>query len=166
MMAAFLDKTNTALDFERILSLLQHALASNYRAYFAIDGPDECTHSERETLVQHLRKLQEASVLLLYISLRLERNNTFNLNLDQFTSAKTTSIPDHNLNIDVFIRAELERCIESKKLVIGQPEPHTRNTGYSPTRISRNVLLGSPPNQIFVHHGTGFYHSSGSGRSS
>jgi ankyrin repeat domain-containing protein 50 len=43
------------------------------------------------------------------------------LGSEQFTAAITTLIPNNNPNIEAFIRAELESCIESRKLVIGNP---------------------------------------------
>jgi hypothetical protein len=41
--------------------------------------------------------------------------------LERFTATITTLIPDDNPDIEVFIGAKLESCIESKKLVIGNP---------------------------------------------
>lgn len=43
------------------------------------------------------------------------------LGLEQFTTAIITLILNNNPDIKAFIRAELESCIESKKLVIGNP---------------------------------------------
>jgi len=57
MVAELLDKTTSALDFEILLSLFQHALPPNYRAYFILDGLDECDYTEKKNLIQHLGKL-------------------------------------------------------------------------------------------------------------
>ncbi|OCK75162.1 hypothetical protein K432DRAFT_467098, partial [Lepidopterella palustris CBS 459.81] len=95
--AELLNKTTSALDFETLLSLFQHALPPGYRAYFILDGLDECDSTEKKNLIQHLR------------------------NLEQFTAIRITSIPDVNPDIEVFINAELKSCIESQKLVIGNP---------------------------------------------
>jgi len=58
-------------------------------------------------------------MLLLCVLLRLEPNNTLKLSLEQFNNATIFLIPNNNPNIKVFIRVELESCIESRKLVIG-----------------------------------------------
>ena len=72
MVAELLDETSPALDFEKIFSLLQRALPPNCKAYFILDGLDECDYAERKLLIQQLRKLQEIFTLLLCVSFRLE----------------------------------------------------------------------------------------------
>jgi len=110
-----------ALDFGKILSLLRRALPPDHKAYFVLDGLDECDHFERNILAQQLQQLQETFVLLLCISFRVEPNNTLELSSKQFTAARITSMPDNNPDIETFIKAELESCLECRKLVIGEP---------------------------------------------
>ena len=119
--AELLNKTTSALDFETLLSLFQYALPPSYRAYFILDGLDECDSTEKNNLIQHLRKFQELFTLFLCVSHRIELDNTFKLSSEQFTAIRITSIPDENPDIEVFINAELKSCIESQKLVIGNP---------------------------------------------
>ena len=121
MVVELLNETSPALEFERIFSLLQRALSPNCKAYFVLDGLDECNYAERKILIPQLRKLQETFALLLCVSLRLEPNNASKLCLEQFTAVRITSIPNDNPDIEAFVGAELESCIESKKLVIGNP---------------------------------------------
>jgi hypothetical protein len=118
----FVDKTTAlALDFEKISSLLQLALPSQFKAYFVLDGLNECDSREREILITQLQSLQRIFSLLLCVSIRLDPDNILNLSREQFTAARIISIPDDNPDIEAFISAELESCIESKKLVIGNP---------------------------------------------
>ncbi|OCK98035.1 uncharacterized protein K441DRAFT_480905, partial [Cenococcum geophilum 1.58] len=121
MVAELLDETVVALDLERVSALLQRALPSNCKAYFILDGLDECDYTEREVLIQQLQKLQETFALLLCVSIRLDPENALIVSLKQFTAARITSIPGKNPNIEAFIEAKLESCVESKKLVIGDP---------------------------------------------
>ncbi|KFY38347.1 hypothetical protein V494_04397 [Pseudogymnoascus sp. VKM F-4513 (FW-928)] len=122
MMTGFIDKTATlALDFEMIFSLLERALPPKSKAYFVLDGLDECVPTEREILVLQLRKLQETFPLVLCISVRLDPGNVLKLSPERFIAAQIISIPDDNPDIDAFISAELESHIESKRLVIGDP---------------------------------------------
>lgn len=116
-----LDMDTSAVDFEIILSLLQHALPPDCRAYFVLDGLDECDSLEREILTKQLGQIQEKFSLLLCVSLRVEPNNDLELGLRHFAVTIIASIPDENPDIEAFIEAELERCIESRKLVIGEP---------------------------------------------
>ena len=121
MMVELLDETSLALDLERIFILLQRALPSNCKAYFILDGLDECDYNERKILISQLQKLQETFALLLCVSLRLEPNETLRLCSEHFIAVKITSIPDDNPDIEAFVTSELESCIASKKLVIGNP---------------------------------------------
>jgi hypothetical protein len=57
IVAELLDETSLVLNFERIFSLLQRALPPNCKAYFILDGLDECDYAERKVLIQQLWKL-------------------------------------------------------------------------------------------------------------
>ena len=54
-----------------------------------------------------------------YILLRLKPNNALKLSLEQFNNTIIFLILDNNPNIEAFIRVELESCIKSRELVIG-----------------------------------------------
>ena len=109
------------LDFDRIFNILQLALPQNHKVYFVLDGLDECDRPQREILTQQLQTVQKIFPTLLCVSLRVDPDNALGLNLTQFTAPKSASIPDENPDIETFIGAELERSIESGRLVIGHP---------------------------------------------
>ncbi|KAI9765967.1 MAG: hypothetical protein M1840_006974 [Geoglossum simile] len=119
--AEILHETVSALDIERIFTLLQCAFPPDCKAYFILDGLDECNYTERKILIQQLRKLQETFTLVLCASVRLDPENALILSSEQFIATRITSIPDENPDIEAFIEAELVSCIESKELVIGDP---------------------------------------------
>ncbi|KAI1165995.1 hypothetical protein F5B18DRAFT_116374 [Nemania serpens] len=121
MVAELCDTTSSAPDFETILSFLCRAFPPDYKAYFVLDGLDECNRRERNRLVQQLQKLQEILTLLLCVSFRVEPNNALEMSPERFTAASLTSIPDDNPDIAAFIEAELESCLKHRKLVIGDP---------------------------------------------
>ncbi|KAI9760034.1 MAG: hypothetical protein M1840_002750, partial [Geoglossum simile] len=121
MAAEILDETTSATDFERIFTLLQRTLPPDHKAYFILDGLDECDYAERKTLIQRLRKLQETFTLVLCASIRLDLKNASILSSEQFIATRITSIPDENPDIEAFIEAELASCIESGGLVVGDP---------------------------------------------
>lgn len=120
-LAEFIDGTAPALHGEELFSLLQCALPHTHKAYFILDGLDECDSAERQILIQQLRRLQKSFIMLLCVSLRVEPGNTLKLSLENFTAARIASIPDDNPDIAAFIDAELGNCIESKNLLIGNP---------------------------------------------
>ena len=119
-MRDFLDK-NKLGDYETIFLLLQRVLASDLKAYIVIDGIDECEYSERRVLMEELKRLQDTFSIRLCISLRLEPNNPLEVNTDGLMHTTITPIPDNSSEIGAFIQAELESCIESQKLVVGDP---------------------------------------------
>ncbi|KAM7224238.1 hypothetical protein V8F06_000019 [Rhypophila decipiens] len=113
----FIDTTALVLDFETILRVLRHALPPDFKAYFILDGLDECDSPQRLELTKQLRTLQGAFALRICVSSRLEADG----GLESFTKCSTITIPDDNPDIRDFIRAELERCIESGNLTVGDP---------------------------------------------
>ncbi|KAI1075988.1 hypothetical protein F5B20DRAFT_557779 [Whalleya microplaca] len=118
------DITITDLDVEQLSSLVKRTLLPGSRAYFIVDGLDECTLQERHTLIEQLQEFQNAFALLVCLSVRLEPRNEFNLHLLHYghlARPRIVSMPDNNPDIESFINTELERCIESGKLIIGDP---------------------------------------------
>jgi ankyrin repeat protein len=119
-MRDFLDR-NKLGDYETIFFLLQRVLASDLKAYIVIDGIDECEYSERRILMEELKRLQDTFSIRLCISLRLEPNSPLEVNTDGLMHTTITPIPDNSSEIGTFIQAELESCIESQRLVVGDP---------------------------------------------
>jgi ankyrin repeat protein len=119
-MRDFLDR-NKLGDYETIFFLLQRVLASDLKAYIVIDGIDECEYSERRILMEELKRLQDTFSIRLCISLRLEPNNPLEVNTDGLMHTTITPIPDNSSEIGTFIQAELESCVESLRLVVGDP---------------------------------------------
>ncbi|KAK5629073.1 hypothetical protein RRF57_004788 [Xylaria bambusicola] len=115
----FADTTSPAVDIDGIAGLLLKVLPS--RAYFIIDGLDECENRQREILASQLRRLQDHSSLLVCLSFRSEADNTLRLYLEQLAWPIIFQIPDNNTDIEDYITAELERRVESGKLKLGEP---------------------------------------------
>jgi ankyrin repeat domain-containing protein 50 len=119
----FLDKAILDLDLEDLLNLLSHTLPPNSNAYFILDGLDECEITERNTVIEQLRRLQEAFTLRLCVSLRLEAANfpTLDSEQQQLIATKTISIPNDHPEINSFLLSELESRVESGRLKLGNP---------------------------------------------
>ena len=121
MVQNLIDKTTLVSDAESILGILRHALPPHFKAYFVLDGLDECENHQRQVLTEYLRKFQDMCALHICVSYRLEADNVLRLSPEQFARQCTATIPDDNPDIKSFVNAELERRIESGKLTIGDP---------------------------------------------
>jgi ankyrin repeat domain-containing protein 50 len=102
------DATSSSLESWKLSKILQSALPPNHKAYFILDGHE-------------LGKLQRTISLLLCVSLRVDPSSAFEFSSEQLVSTKITLIPEDNPDIHTFIGAELERCINSREVVLGHP---------------------------------------------
>ncbi|RDH21211.1 ankyrin [Aspergillus niger ATCC 13496] len=89
-----------SLEVDEILSLLKHLLPTQFEAVFILDGLMHCDAEARQNLIK----------LSLCVS-----------ELRQLSNQQFLPIEDNKSDIDDFINAELERCLESGKLVVNDP---------------------------------------------
>jgi type II secretory pathway predicted ATPase ExeA len=115
------EETRTTENTEKVLELIRRGFPSSHKAYFILDGLDNCKHAEREAVAQGLELLQQTLKLQVLISFRVEPSNGLELIAKRFAITRIASIPEDNPEIEAYIEAELERCLESQKLVIGDP---------------------------------------------
>ena len=108
-------------DSESILEVIERFLPTHFKAYFILDGLDECENCDRDAILEHLQQLRGTISLRLCVSSRIEADRISSLGLGKITENATIVIPDDNPDIEGFIRAELEGCIETGKLTIGDP---------------------------------------------
>lgn len=104
---------------EKVFALLQSAFPRGYRVFVVIDGIDELGQKERELLIQYLHTLQRMFAVSLCVSLRQDANDPLKIGSEQLSTVTTTSIPENTSEIELFISRELQRCIESKRLIVG-----------------------------------------------
>jgi len=109
------------LDIESISNLLQNSFPKNQPAYIVLDGLDECDSTTRSLLLQQLQELQKMIILHLCISIRLDPATGQTVSLHGLTAAERVLMPDDNPDIEAYVDAELESCINSGKLKIGNP---------------------------------------------
>ena len=57
MMIELVGETSPVLNFERLFNLLQYVLPPNCKAYFILDGLNECNNVERKIIILQLRQL-------------------------------------------------------------------------------------------------------------
>ncbi|KAM7198032.1 hypothetical protein V8F33_005299 [Rhypophila sp. PSN 637] len=116
-----LDGTIPNIDCDRILSLLRNALPSSFRAYFVLDGLDECPKKERQTILTHLQTLQQRFGLLVCLSSRIDASSAPWLIPSMTIKSHMVTIPDDNPDISYFIRSQLEYSIKTEALKVGDP---------------------------------------------
>lgn len=109
------------LDSEGILYLLKRTLKPTGRAYFILDGLDECDESQKVDVIHGLREIQTVCPLLVCLSFRQEAGNTRTLRPEHFAKPSVISIPENNPDIAEFIQTELERRVELGRLRVGEP---------------------------------------------
>jgi hypothetical protein len=101
--------------------MLFQACLSDAKAYFVLDGLDECDKEEKDAVVQALRKIQERQKVLVCASFREEPNKGLRLITNRLLATRLVCIPDDNPDIESFIEAELERCLRLEYLTLGDP---------------------------------------------
>ncbi|KAK2591433.1 hypothetical protein QQS21_010873 [Conoideocrella luteorostrata] len=106
---------------DEIVALLKHSIPVAFKAYCIIDGLDECDDLERRMVVVKLRELQELFTLRVCFSFRLEADNALRLYDRGFINCTTVAMPDNHPEMEQFIIDELERCVDSELLTLGDP---------------------------------------------
>jgi ankyrin repeat protein len=109
-------------DTEKLLELLFQGFLSNTKAYFVLDGLDECDTQEQETLVEAISKIQNKLKVLVCSSFREEPSNSLQSVTSQLLAIRFVPLPDNNPDIEDFIEADLDRCLRQELLTIGDPE--------------------------------------------
>jgi ankyrin repeat protein len=113
--------THTTGDTEKVIELLFQGFPSDLKAYFVLDGLDECDNMEKDIIVQAVQKMQAKIKVLVCVSFRVEPNNGLQSITNQLLATRVISVPDNNPDIEAFIEADLERCLRQDLLVIGDP---------------------------------------------
>jgi ankyrin repeat protein len=112
----------TLVGFETFLKILRGSFPSDFQAFFVLDGLDECSPSQRFEVVHQLKQLQKVLSLRICLSFRSDVDNRLLLKPDLDTKIDVMTIPDNNPDITGFIKSELYNCIDSERLVLGDPE--------------------------------------------
>ncbi|KAL5119269.1 hypothetical protein ACEQ8H_002756 [Pleosporales sp. CAS-2024a] len=115
------DVTSATGDFEDILKLLLQGFPLDRQAYIVLDGLDECDETERGALLEGLQKIQASLKVSVCTSVRSEPYADLQSVSGRLADSCILPMPDDNPDIDNFIDADLERCLDQNKLRIGDP---------------------------------------------
>ncbi|OAL53394.1 ankyrin [Pyrenochaeta sp. DS3sAY3a] len=115
------DRDKTPFDMNDLIKGISHGFAVTRKIFLILDGLDECSEVEKLALVNSLQILQSRLNLLLCVSFRLEPNNGLEFVTDTLIAPRTALVPENNPDIDGYIKTELEQCLVSRKLIIGDP---------------------------------------------
>ncbi|KAL1599664.1 hypothetical protein SLS60_007467 [Paraconiothyrium brasiliense] len=116
------EHAHTTGDTEKVLEMLFQGFPSDAKAYFVLDGLDECDEEEQTEIVQAVRKIQGKFKILVCASIRKGPNKGLQPITDQLLPTRVVvSIPDDNPDIQAFIEADLERCLRQERLIIRDP---------------------------------------------
>lgn len=110
-------------EFEKLATILESAFPSNsLQCFLVVDGLDDLDDTARIKTVYELSRIQEKFNVRLCVSFRADPTSyERNAHMDDFITATVMPIPDNTSEIQSFIMGELETCLESQKLVIGDP---------------------------------------------
>lgn len=111
------DKTHLSSD--DVILLLKQAAPSISRIYIVLDGLDLCARPDRDQISTALNTLQQVWKASICISYRSEPNVT--TDIPQLLNTIIVPQPDNKPDIEAFIKAELDRYINSGVLVLGNP---------------------------------------------
>ena len=106
-------------DVEKISHMVLQGFPTDQKAYFVVDGLDECDLEERELLVQEVQKIQTKLNVLVCASSRIESNNSLHPMTSGLLLIRIVPLPEENPDIEVFIEAKLRHCLERELLTIG-----------------------------------------------
>lgn len=115
--------TTSQMDpFEQMLLILKAVLKGDFKAFVVIDGLDELKRHDRERILRELHILQQPFELSLCFSFRQEPKIPLDVGLlRSFNNATIVSIPENTLEIKSFIIEELDRRLESRRLIVRDP---------------------------------------------
>lgn len=111
----------TRLDVEGVVELVEHLVPPTHTIFFVLDGADECTSEERRSLGQALKKLQQHCSLSICVSIRTNADNLEPSKLHALSPDLHMTMPKDNPDIGTYIQTQLEKHIESGRLVLGDP---------------------------------------------
>ncbi|PWY82524.1 ankyrin [Aspergillus eucalypticola CBS 122712] len=109
-----------SLEVDGIITLLRHLLPPHFEALFVLDGLMHCDRKVRQVILESLQEIQKLIKLALCVSVRPEPADSLQ-ELKQLQNQRCWSVTANKFDIDAFINAELERCLESGKLIINDP---------------------------------------------
>ncbi|KAJ5635864.1 uncharacterized protein N7484_009177 [Penicillium longicatenatum] len=123
-------------EFKKMTSLLECAFPPGVlQCFIIVDGFDDLEKSERTKMITELSKLYDRNIVTM-----------------GFVSPTVTPIPENSSEIQDFILEELENCLESQKLAVGDPtlileirdalfHGSQGNTEWDPSKSLNNIYI-------------------------
>lgn len=116
-----LDETMPNLSCDRIISALRQTLPSSFRAFFVLDGLDECGEEERFKILEYIKTMQYMFKLLVCSSFRADASSGRWLIASIAINPYVATIPDDHPDMACFISSQLESSIMNGRLKVGDP---------------------------------------------
>lgn len=106
---------------EQMVELLLNFVTPKTRLIFIVDGLDECLEKDRLMVLSTLHQLQEATAVLCLISMRREASSALQQTSCRLVDPLVVRMKEDTPEIASFIDAQLASCLDSGKLVLGDP---------------------------------------------
>lgn len=112
-------KFDDGLGTEQCVSLIVELVDLNLQSTIVVDALDECNNDTRHDLFRALRTIIETSTSLVKIFLSSRNDDDIEL---EFSGESNISInaTDNMADIELYVRSEVERSIEEKRLLRGK----------------------------------------------
>ncbi|KAF7530955.1 hypothetical protein G7054_g9349 [Neopestalotiopsis clavispora] len=112
--------TNSNSSLDDLLQLVSCIISSDTDAFLVLDGLDECDEHERDTTLRALKRLQEIISLKICCSFRSDVHlRGAREAAGILVRIDVVHFPKENPDILTFVTAELQRCIASGRLCLG-----------------------------------------------
>lgn len=107
-----------SLSFDDVVVLARNILSLKGRCYFILDGLDDCDDIERRQITEAIRRVQENTLLLVFVSLRSQVDEV-QTKFRGLRPQHVFKMPEDNPDISTFIVSALTAKIETSELVLG-----------------------------------------------
>ncbi|OAL50438.1 hypothetical protein IQ07DRAFT_587101 [Pyrenochaeta sp. DS3sAY3a] len=98
-----------------LLKMVEGILPRDRRVSLVFDGKDLCEQKERDDIHDFVTSLSSTHKVSMCASLRLQPNSQIP------EGERFIKMPENGPDIEAFIETELERCLESRALAVGNP---------------------------------------------
>lgn len=141
------NKFDDGLGIEQCVSLIVQLVNLNLQTTIVIDGLDECNNDTRHDLFRALRTILNTSSALVKIFLSSRNDDDIGLEFKDEPNI-TIDLQDNAADIELYVRAEVERCITERLLLKGNIDNAMKDLVISSLIERADGMYGVPNFQL------------------
>lgn len=136
-------KFDDGLGIPQCVRLIIDLANLNHQTTIVIDALDECDHDKRDDLFRALRQIVEASTSLVKIFVSSRNEGDIALEFEK-EPQMSIEVKDNSADIELYVRSEVIRWIETKKLMRGKIDDTLRELVISRLLEKAGGMYGIP----------------------